>query len=153
MYFAATFNPTGPWIAQQLKFAFRDRKTPKYLVHDNEPAFSSSAVKKVLKTHGVKPKKTAKRSPWQNGVAERLIRTLRTEVFDRILCFGSRQAEEVMKEYIPYYNQYRCHLTLGGDSPEGRPVMLKPSPDAKIKAVPVLNGLLHYHVWDTTDAA
>lgn len=48
----------------------------------------------------------------------------------------------LMEEYLPYYNQYRTHLTLNKDSPEERKIQAKPHKGALVVGVPVFGGLL-----------
>ncbi len=152
IHFASTYHPTGPWVAQQLRFAFRAHGAPRTLISDGDAIFKSATIRKILEKHHVARKQTAPRAPWQNGVVERLIGTLRREVFDRVLIFTSAQSERIMKEYIPYYNQRRPHLRLGEDAPAGRPIETRPGPDAEIRANPILNGLEHDYTWED-DAA
>jgi len=52
-----------------------------------------------------------------------------------------------MKEYIDYYNEDRCHLSLGRDSPLGRNVEEKPFDSSKVKSIPKLGGLQNKYEW------
>ena len=53
-------------------------------------------------------------SPWQNGIAQRLIGTVRRECLDRLLIF----APAVSACFVcRYYNQTRTHLALQKDAP------------------------------------
>src|SRR4029453_16502862 len=61
-------------------------------------------------------------SPWQNGIAERLIGTLRHECLDRMLIFGESHLRRVLSAYAAYYNQSRTHLALQKDAPSHRAV-------------------------------
>jgi len=67
---------------------------------------------------GVKPVRTALRSPWQNPYAERFGGTLRRELLDKIIVFNQAQLRRVVREFITYYHEDRCHLGLEKDTPE-----------------------------------
>jgi putative transposase len=54
-----------------------------------------------------------------------------------------------MKEYIDYYNNDRCHLAIGRDSPNGRKIQKKPE-KGKVKSIPKLGGLVHRYEWKKT---
>jgi len=58
---------------------------------------------------GVKPVRTAPRSPWQNPYVERLGGTLRRELLDHIMLFNQRQLNRVVREFITCYHEDRCH--------------------------------------------
>jgi transposase InsO family protein len=66
---------------------------------------------------GIRDKPTARRSPWQNGYAERLIGSIRRECLDHVIVFGERHAGHVLRSYAQYYNGARTHLSLAKDSP------------------------------------
>ena len=82
------------------------------------------------------------RSPWQNGVAERLIGTLRRECLDQIVVFGEAHLRQILSAYAAYYNQTRTHLALQKDAPRQRSVQRF----GRIAAIPVLAGLHHRYV-------
>ena len=67
LHFNPTFNPTAEWVSQQLREAFPFHTAPKYLIFDRDAIFSAKIVRYV-KAMGIKPCRTAYRSPWQNGV-------------------------------------------------------------------------------------
>ena len=45
---------------------------------------------------GIRDRPISPGSPWQNGIAERLIGTIRRECLDRILIFGESQLRRVL---------------------------------------------------------
>ena len=65
-----TANPTAPWVIQQLREAFPSDSAPKYLICDSDSIFSDD-VTESIKSFGIRPRRTALQSPWQNGTAER----------------------------------------------------------------------------------
>ncbi len=66
LHFNATFNPTSAWVIQQLREAFPFDTAPKYLIFDRDAIFSAKMVG-FVKAMGIKPCRTAYRSPWQKG--------------------------------------------------------------------------------------
>jgi transposase InsO family protein len=62
---------------------------------------------------------TARRSPWQNGHAERLIGSIRRECLDHVVILGEAHLRRIL---AGYYNELRTHLSLGKDSPRRRQV-------------------------------
>ena len=53
----------------------------------------------------------------------------------------------LLREYVAYYNADRCHLTLGKDAPEPRPVQHRSSYAARVIALPRVGGLHHRYEW------
>src|SRR6266852_6297691 len=90
--------------------------------------------------HGIRDKPTAPASPWQNGVAERLIGSIRRECVDHIIVLGEMHLRRVLKSYADYYNSFRTHRSLNKDAPISRPVQRT----GVISSHAILGGL-HYH--------
>ena len=146
LHFNATYHPTAQWVIQQLREAFPFERAPQYLIFDRDSIFCPAVVS-FMKALDITPSRTAYRSPWQNPVAERWIGTLRRELLDHVVVFGRRHLVQLVTSYIDYYHEDRCHLGLGRDTPQGRPVTPRPSPDAKVVALPRVGGLHHRYVW------
>jgi transposase InsO family protein len=90
---------------------------------------------------GIRDRPISPGSPWQNGVAERLIGSLRRECLDQIIVFGEAHLRRILSAYATYYNQTRTHLTLQKDAPSGRSVQRV----GRVVAIPVLSGLHHQY--------
>ncbi len=71
---------------------------------------------------GIRDRPISPRSPCQNGIAERLIGTLRRERLDHMAVFGETHLRRILSAYAAYYNQTRTHLALDKDAPIQRPV-------------------------------
>jgi transposase InsO family protein len=79
-----------------------------------------------IKRFGLEDTPTAKHSPWQNPVCERVIGTLRRECLDYVIIMNEKHLHSVLDEYInEYYNVSRTHMSLKKDSPVHRPVHTK----------------------------
>jgi putative transposase len=81
LHFQATAHPTSDWVVQQLREAFPFPSSYRYVILDRDAKFSQEVLQ-FLKSSGLKPVRTSVRSPWQNGVAERWVGSIRREVLD-----------------------------------------------------------------------
>ena len=71
---------------------------------------------------GIRDKPTAPASPWQNGLSERLIGSIRRECVDHILVLGEAHLRRILRDYARYYSEIRTHRSLDKDAPVSRPV-------------------------------
>src|SRR3979409_1968351 len=82
-----TPHPTAEWIARQVKEAFPWAEPPPYLIRYRDRVYGA-AVPHRLRAMGIRDKPIAPGSPWQNGIAERLIGSIRRECVDHIFVLG-----------------------------------------------------------------
>ena len=68
---------------------------------------------------GIEVLRTPVRAPRANAYAERWVSTVRREVLDRMLIFGSRHIRLVLAEFADHYNVHRPHRALGQVLPLG----------------------------------
>ncbi len=141
-----TEHPTAAWVIQQLREAFPWEASAKYLIFDRDSIFCAQ-VRGAIESMGLKLKRTAFRSPWQNGVAERWIGCLRQSLLHHVIVLNEEHLRRLVLEYVAYHNGDRLHCTLDGDSPHGRAIEPRPSPTARIVALPRLGGLHHKYRW------
>ena len=114
---------------------------PSYLVRDNDRAYGHVFTSRV-RAMGIRDRPISPGSPWQNGIAERLIGTFRRECLDQMLILREAQLRRVLSTYAAYYNQDRTHLTLRKDAPLHRVIQRS----GTIVAIPILAGLHHQYV-------
>ena len=145
MHFNVTANPTAQWVVQQLREAFPEASAPAYLVHDRDSIFSKS-VREAIRSLGTEPVRTAYRSPWQNGTAERWVGTCRRELLDRMIVRNERHLHRRLLESVASSNAERVHTRLR-DAPHRRPLETRPSLSAKVVGLPRVGGLHHRYVW------
>ncbi len=145
LHFNVTENPTARWVIQQLRETFPDEPTHRFMIYDNDALFSS-VVTSAIKSFEIDPKRTAFRSPWQNGTAERFVGSVRRELLDHVVVLNEDHLRRLLREYVGYYNAERVHTMLQ-DSPAGRVVELRPSQDAKVAGIPRVGGLHHRYTW------
>ncbi len=147
LHLNVTNQPFAKWVIQQLRDAFPYDQISKYIIMDRDKIFSKR-VKEILKWQlGVKPKITSYKSPWQNGIAERFILSVRNDLLNQMIIFNEDHLRRLMREYIDYYNKDRCHLSLDRDSPLGRHIQNKPSRHAEVISISKLGGLQHRYDW------
>jgi putative transposase len=146
VHFNITEHPTAPWVMQQLRESFPYDTAPSYLVLDRDSIFSQRVVS-MIQAMGIEPKRTAARSPWQNGGAERWIGSCRRELLDRVVILNERHLQRLLHDYVDYYARDRCHLALEKDTPDLRPVQPRPSDRARVVAQRRVGGLHHRYAW------
>jgi putative transposase len=141
-----TDHPAAAWVIQQLRETFPFATAARHLIFDRDSTFSAQVVATV-RSFGVKPTRTAYRSPWQNGVAERWVGSVRRELLDHVVVFNERHLRRLLREYVAYYHDDRTHLGLGKTTPAGRPVTRRRDGGAEVVALPHLGGLHHRYNW------
>jgi transposase InsO family protein len=140
-----TTHPTASWTIQQLRESFPGDGSLRFLIHDNDSIFSNRVTEAIGKL-GIESKRTAYRSPWQNGTAERWVGTLRRELLDHVIVINEQNLRRLLRDYVDYYNKDRVHTRLR-DSPLGRPTESRPSSLARIVGAPRVGGLHHRNRW------
>jgi len=111
LHFNVTENPTARWVIQQLRETFPDEPAHRFLIYDNDAIFSP-AVTSAIKSFEIDPKRTAFRSPWQNGTAERVVGSVRRELLDHVVVLNEDHLRRLLREYVDYYNAERVHTSI-----------------------------------------
>jgi transposase InsO family protein len=122
-------------------WAFPWTSAPAYLVRDNDRADGHTFQRRV-RAMGIRDRPILAASPWQNGIAERLIGTIRRECLDQMIIFSEIHLWRILSGYAAYYNQARTHLALQKDAPLHRAVQRS----GVIVGIPILGGLYHQYV-------
>jgi hypothetical protein len=117
LWFAVTRNPTAEWLARQITEAFPWDTAPKYLIRDNDRAFGA-AFRARVRAMGIRDRPTSFRSPWQNGLVERLIGSARHECTDHVIVFNEDHLRRILSNYAatimrcgPTFRLARTHPT------------------------------------------
>jgi transposase InsO family protein len=96
----------------------------------------------------MEPTRTSFRSPWQNGVAERFVATVRRELLDHVIVLDEHHLRRLLDSFIDYYNRDRTHLGVGKDSPLGRFLEQRPGyTTSNVVSLPRVGGLHHRYAW------
>ena len=81
LWLGVTAHPSAEWIARQLTEACGWSEPPRYIIRDRDGAYGDHFVRR-LTAMGIRDRPISARSPWQNGVAERLIGSIRRDCLD-----------------------------------------------------------------------
>jgi len=121
LHFNVTQHPSAQWTAHQVVEACPLELPGRFLIRDNDKIYGREFRDRVDGL-GLLQKRTAFRSPWQNGFAERWIASLRRDCLDHVIAINESQLRRVIRSYVDYYHADRTHLGLEKDAPEQRPI-------------------------------
>ena len=140
-----TPHPTAEWTTQQIvECCGWDREPPRFLVHDRDRIYGASFDRRMHGL-GISQVRTPFRSPRANAIAERWVRSVRTECLDHLFIFNERHLQKVLAEYVGYFNHWRPHRSIGQRAPCAAAISECRSKGGKIIAKPVLGGLHHIY--------
>jgi putative transposase len=130
----STCNPDAAFVTQQARnlvaWDIGERDEPvRFLIRDRDSKYTCS-FDEVFRSEGAKVILTPIRSPKANSFAERVVKTLRSEILDWTLILGRRHLDRVLRTYASHYNAERPHRGLVLAVPEN------PSPVAPVDEVP-----------------
>lgn len=92
-------------------------KTPLSLRSDNGLIFTSKEYVRLSKSYGLRQEFITPHCPQQNGMVERVIRTLKEQCLHRHRLENHRHANRVISDWIQFYNTRRPHQALGMKTP------------------------------------
>ena len=87
-----TAHPYAAWAGQQIVEAFGEDGAFKLLIRDRDGIFGPAFDRRVNNL-GVRQLRIARRSPWQNGYAERLVGTFRRELTDPLIVLSESASD------------------------------------------------------------
>ena len=89
LHFNVTRNPHALWVGQQLREVWGYKEPHRFLLFDRDAKFGADVVSAV-RDMGSQPTRTAFRSPWQNGVAERWVGSCRRDLLGHVIILNER---------------------------------------------------------------
>jgi hypothetical protein len=119
-----TANPDSEWVTQQARhvaWTLAERADPvRFLIRDHDRKFTRR-FDLVFEAQGTHIIRTPIQVPEANGIAERFVRTVRSECLDWLLILNARHLRRTLTVFIDHYNRFRPHRSLGLKPPNGRP--------------------------------
>jgi putative transposase len=144
-----TANPDDRWTTQKARNFLMDLGTRaasvKFLIRDRAGQFTGS-FDAVFTAEGIRILASPPRAPRANAICERMIGTLRRELFDRLLIVNEHHLRQVLTEYLRHYNAARPYRSLGelapaqADTGPPKPINLA---EHRIRRKQVLRRLTH----------
>jgi putative transposase len=121
-----TAHPDAEWVTQQARqvaWTLGDRAQPvRFLIRDHDRKFTDS-FDAVFEAQGARIVRTPIQVPQANGIAERFVRTVRSECLDWLLIVNARHLERTLTVFIDHYNGHRAHRALELTPPTGGPAI------------------------------
>ena len=152
VFFAGiTTSPTRDWVTQVARNVTAELRDAgiavKYLLRDRDDKFGPG-FDAVWEGEGASIVRSPVRAPNANAVAERWIRTVRSECTDRLLILNERHLGRVLVRYVRHYDGHRPHRALGLRQPD--PLIARiPSAPAELASIcrrEILGALINeYH--------
>ncbi len=143
-----TANPDGAWTAQAARSFLMDLgqrvASVKFLLRDRAGQFTGS-FDAVFQAEAIRILASPPQAPRANAICERMIGTLRRELFDRLLIVNEHHLRRVLTEYLRHYNAARPDRALGQLAParaHARPLQINLA-EHRIRRKQVLGGLTH----------
>ena len=90
--------------------------TVRYLIRDRDSTYTAG-FDAVLADSAITTITTGIRLPRMNTIAERWIRTCRTELLDRTLTLNQTHLLHILREFEAFYNDHRTHRALQAAAP------------------------------------
>ena len=146
LHFNATAHPTSEWIVQQLREALPLPSLYRYVIFDRDRKFGTE-VHCYLRASGIQAVRTSVRSPWQNGVAERWVGSIRSEMLDHVIPLDERHLIRLSLAYVHYYQDDGTHIGLNKETPGARPTESRPDVVRASRAEERIGGLHHRYTW------
>ena len=143
-----TAHPDGAWTTQAARNFLMDLgqrvASLKFLIRDRAGQFTGS-FDAVFQAEAIRILASPPQAPRANAICERMIGTLRRELFDRLLIVNEHHLRRVLTEYLRHYNTARPHRALGQLAPaqaHTRPPEINLA-EHRIRRKQVLGGLTH----------
>jgi len=108
----------GPAVCRMFNCATAKQGLPKYLSTDHDPLFRFNRWLANLRVLEIEEIESVPYAPVSHPFVERMIRTIREELFDQVLFWNWLDLERKLSAFRIYCNRYRVHSGIGGRPPE-----------------------------------
>jgi transposase InsO family protein len=136
------------WVWRQLIEATPWGERPRFLIRDRDRSYGGDFIARA-RGIGIQAVLTPIATPQANGVAERLVGTLRRECLDHVIVMNERHLRRVLREFAAHFNDARPHRTLAlvppGASADAPPLV---GARRRVRSRAVLGGLTHQYLLD-----
>ena len=159
---AADFwEPSAEWTMCTFSHAMhRAGRQPEAVVHDHGTNFLGQ-FERQLRVLEIERRRTPTHLPFVNGIAERAVLSVRTEVLNHVRVRDADELQWYLDEYRSYYNEHRAHQSLDGltptafaeDAPESKIVSIDDVRRRKLLKQSYANGLLNAYELIEDEAA
>jgi transposase InsO family protein len=106
----ASLGPAPRREARNIGLDFSEQGI-RVLIRDRDSKYSCR-FDDVFGSEGIRIVKTPVRAPSANAIAERFVRTVRSECLDWLLIVNQRHLDRVLRDYADHYNRERPHRAL-----------------------------------------
>jgi len=137
VHFAMTKNPCREFVRQQLIEFEGMLNQIVYMIYDNAPQFKLDYLSFGIKGVGI-----SFQAPKMNAIAERFVGSVRREALDYFIFIHENQINNILKEYINYYNSMRPHQGIAQQIPNG----YKTQSNGRVLKLPILGGLCNHYL-------
>ena len=96
LWLSVTAHPSAEWITRQLTEACGWSEPPRYIIRDRDRADGEAFIRR-LTAMGIRERPISARSPSQNGLAERLIGSIRRDCLDHVVILGEQHLPHLLK--------------------------------------------------------
>ncbi len=93
---------------------------------------------------GTQPSHQVYSTAKSNAYVERVIGTLRRELFDHVIVLNERHLRRLMSSFLDYYHHWRTPQSLNSDAPDGRPA--RAADPCNVVEFPAVHGLHHVYL-------
>jgi transposase len=127
-----TAHPTHARVTQAVRNRLMDLEDTgnlprvRFLIRDRDAKYPAP-LDTILGGTGISTILTSVRTPRMNAITEPWVKTLRTELLDRMLIWNEAHLRHALREYERHYNLHRTHRSLAAAAPlRARPQPLEP---------------------------
>ncbi len=142
-----TAHPDEAWMMPVARNLTMDEwgvlKPGQSLIHDRDTK-CCAAFRHILDDAGVKRLPLPPRSPNLNAIAERWVRSVKSEALSQLILCGERSLRHVLSAYLAHYHKERCHQGLGKVIPFPASQAAN-DPEGSIECYERLGGMLQFY--------
>jgi transposase InsO family protein len=109
-------------------------------IHDRDADYGGDFDERLAKLD-ITGVRTPRQAPRANAIAERIVRTIRSECLDHVIVLNEAHLMAILKEFAAYYNRDRPHRSLELQSP----VPMTAARSGHVIARSVMGGLHHVY--------